>query len=110
MNLNVELEGEVAVVTVPLESLDADNAKEFKKEISPVLENYTKVLLDLRQLQFVDSSGLGAILSSLRALTAKDGDLKLYGVTKKVRALFELVRMHRLFEIFNTREEGIQAF
>lgn len=110
MNLPVETVGDVAVATIPLESLDADNSKEFKRAMAAILENHDKVLLDLRQLQFVDSSGLGAILSSLRTLTAKNGDLKLYGVTKKVRALFELVRMHRLFEIFNTREEGIQAF
>lgn len=68
-----------------------------------------RAVLDMSQLQFVDSSGLGAILSCLRELNKRDGDLSLCGLTKPVRTLFELVRMHRVFEIFNTREEAIRA-
>ena len=69
-----------------------------------------KVIFDLSQLLFVDSSGLGAFLSALRTLNTQGGDLKLCGMTKQVRVLFELVRMHRIFEIFNTQEEALRAF
>ncbi len=92
------------------ETLDASNTKEFKRDVAPVLESDPKLIFDLSKLQFVDSSGLGALLSCLRQLNSSGGDLKLCGMCKPVRALFELVRMHRIFEIFNTREEAIQAF
>ncbi|HUA85707.1 MAG TPA: STAS domain-containing protein [Bryobacteraceae bacterium] len=50
------------------------------------------------------------MLSCLRQLSAKNGDLKLFGMSKQVRGLFELVRMHRIFDIYPTREEAIRAF
>jgi len=64
----------------------------------------------LGRLRFVDSSGLGAFISCLRKLNAKGGDLKLCGMSKQVRAVFELVRMHRIFDIFGTRDEALRAF
>jgi anti-sigma B factor antagonist len=50
------------------------------------------------------------MLSCLRQLSAKSGDLKLCGMSKQVQGLFELVRMHRIFDIFGTREEAVRAF
>ncbi len=100
----------VAVTVMPLEELDASNAGDFKRDIAPVLEANTKLVLDLSRLRFVDSSGLGAFISCLRKLNAKGGDLKLCGMSKQVRAVFELVRMHRIFEIYHTKEEAVRAF
>ena len=69
-----------------------------------------KLVLDLARLRFVDSSGLGAFISCLRKLNAKGGDLKLCGLSKQVRAAFELVRMHRVFDIHATSEDAVRAF
>ena len=102
--------GDVGVAAVAVEELDASNAGELKRDIAPVLEANTKLVLDLSRLRFVDSSGLGAFISCLRKLNAKGGDLKLCGMSKQVRAVFELVRMHRIFDIFATREEAARAF
>ena len=109
MELATEKLGDVTIVVLPGEQLDAGNAKEFKRDILPVLEPCSKVVFDLRELRFVDSSGLGAILSCLRQLNAKGGDLKLCEMTKPVRALFELVRMHKIFDIYVTRGEALRA-
>ena len=105
MELTTEKIGDVTVVVLPGEQLDASNAKEFKRDIAPLLEPRGKVVFDLAELRFVDSSGLGAFLSFLRQLNAKGGDLKLCGMTKPVRALFELVRMHKIFDICGTKDE-----
>ncbi len=110
MEIVVDKVGDVAVVEIPVEELDASNTGELKHDIAPVLEANTKLVIDLSRLRFVDSSGLGAMLSCLRQLTAKGGDLKLSGMRKQVRAVFELVRMHRIFDIYDTREEAVRAF
>ena len=73
---------------MPVDELDASNAGEFKRDIAPVLQANTKLVLDLSRLRFVDSSGLGAMLSCLRQLSAKSGDLKLCGMSKQVRGAF----------------------
>ena len=110
MEIAVEKMDDLAVATIPVDELDASNAAELKRDIAPILEANTRLVFDLGQLQFVDSSGLGAMLSCLRQLSAKGGDLKLCCMSKQVRAAFELVRMHRIFDIFATREDAVRAF
>jgi anti-sigma B factor antagonist len=98
------------VVEVQEKVLDARSAKEFRREVEKALESRKQVVFDLSSLVFVDSSGLGTLLSCLRQVSNNGGDLKLCALTSQVRAVFQLVRMHRLFDIYNTREEAIQAF
>jgi anti-sigma B factor antagonist len=94
------------IVTVPGEHLDVGNSKGFREALQPLLEEHATVLLDLGAVDFVDSSGLGSLLSCLRTMNAKDGDLRLFGMRKPVRAMFELVRMHRLFAIYENEEDA----
>jgi sigma-B regulation protein RsbU (phosphoserine phosphatase) len=110
MELMCESIGDVMVVVLAGAQLDASTAEEFKRDIMPVLEAHPQAVFDLSRLTFVDSSGLGAFLSCLRHVQAQGGDLKLCGLTPPVRALFELVRLHRIFHIFDTPEAAIRAF
>jgi anti-sigma B factor antagonist len=110
MPIRIEQIDSVTIAHLDGQTLDASNAREFKSEIAPSISANARLVLDLSQLKFIDSSGLGALLSCLRQLNAIGGELKLYGMIKPVRALFELVRMHRVFEIFNTREEAFRSY
>lgn len=96
------------LVEITADHLDAGNTSEFKRLVQPHLDSNQRVVLDMQALQFVDSSGLGTLLSCLRVMNNKQGVLQLVGMTKPVRALFELVRMHRIFPIFNTLDEAQQ--
>jgi anti-sigma B factor antagonist len=100
----------LVVLTPQAEFLDASNTKAFKTDVAAALSGQSKVIMDLHKVTFLDSSGCGAILSILKQLNAAGGDLKLCAVTKPVRAMFELVRMHRILDICNTREEAVKAF
>lgn len=110
MDITVERVGDVAVAAVPVEELDAGNTEEFKRDMAPVLEANAKVVLDLSRLRLIDSSGLGSFLSFLRKLNRKGGDMKLFGMSKQVRTVVELLRMNRILNIFTTREEAVRAF
>lgn len=110
MEIAAKHSGDVAIVELPVEELDASNAADLKRDMAPLLDAHTKLVLDLSRLHFLDSSGLGAFLSCLRKLNAKGGDLKLCGMSKQVRAVFELVRMNRIFEICASQEEAVRAF
>lgn len=102
--------GDVTVALLPMNELDAGNSADFKRDVAPLLEDTTKLVFDLSRLRFVDSSGLGAFISCLRKLNAKGGDVKLSGMSKQVRGVFELVRMHRIFDIYATKEDAVRAF
>src|ERR671927_301285 len=110
MEIPVDKVDDVAIALIPVDELDASNAPELKRNIAPVLDANMKLVIDLSKLHFVDSSGLGAMLSCLRQLSSKGGDLKLCGMSSQVRIAFELVRMHRIFDIFPTKEEAVRAF
>jgi anti-sigma B factor antagonist len=110
MEIPVDRMDGVTVAALPMQELDASNAVDFKRDVGPLLEANTKLVFDLNRVRFVDSSGLGAFISCLRKLNAKGGDLKLCGMSKQVRAVFELVRMHRVFDICGTREEAVRMF
>ena len=111
MKIEVEVlpENRGAIVAIASENLDAGNAKTFKDALQPLLEANAAVLIDMSSLSFVDSSGLGALLGCLRTMNNRNGQLKLFAMAKPVQALFELVRMHRIFSIYNSREEALAA-
>ena len=110
MVIPVEMSGDVAIALVSVEELDAGNAGEFKRDLAPLLEANRKIVLDLSRLRFSDSSGLGAFISCLRKVNANGGDLKLCAMSDRVRALFELVQLQRVFDIYSTREEAVRSF
>jgi anti-sigma B factor antagonist len=105
-----ETVGNVLVLTPQGEDLDASNTSDFKRDMGPLIEGQTRVVLCLARVRFVDSSGCGALISLLRQLKSRGGDMKLCEIDKQVRSLFELVRMHRVFDIYNTCQEAIRAF
>jgi anti-sigma B factor antagonist len=115
MDTKMELKGiiennDVLVIELREDNLDASNVREFKDAIGAVIHERTQVVLDMSGVKFVDSSGLGALISCLRQLNGRRGDFKLCAMSKTVRALFELMRMHRVFNIHDTREEAVRSF
>jgi anti-sigma B factor antagonist len=90
--------------------LDASNSKPLQKIFPEWLEKTPLVAFDCSQLDFIDSSGLGAIVGCLRKAIDKNGDLRLAGLSEKVAMVFELTKATRLFSIFANRSEAVASF
>ena len=110
MELQDEKQGDILVIKVLGGRLDAYCAQTFKKQVVGLLGDNEKVVVALDDISFVDSSGLGALLSCLREANKRGGDMKIAGTQPPVRAMFELTRMHRVLEIFNTVDEAVQSY
>jgi anti-sigma B factor antagonist len=108
-NATVEAIGSVSVLTVSATFLDASNAPALKQQVAGLVERASRLVLDLSSVEFVDSSGCGAILTCLRQVNGVGGKLAVCGVTRPVRALFELVRMNRILDIHDSREAAVKA-
>ncbi len=106
----VGTDNNVLLIELNEENLDASNAREFRDAIQLMMSECQRVVLDMSGVKFVDSSGLGALISCLRMLNSREGDFKLCAMSKSVRALFELMRIDRVFNIHNTREEAVRSF
>ena len=110
MGLDINKIGDVAIVLLPGDTLEASNLQDFKANMEPVLEANNKIVFDMSQIRFVDSTGCGAFLSFLKMLKNKGGGLKLCSITDPVQALFNLMSFDKLFGIFKTREDAVKAF
>jgi anti-sigma B factor antagonist len=100
--LQTHADGNALVVKLTQTRLDAKIAVNFKEQMTALInEGNTKIVLDLSGVDFVDSSGLGAIVTCLKVLGRK-GDLVISGVKNDVMTMFVLTRMDRVFQMFPT--------
>ena len=100
MFLKRENRGAVCIIRLP-ERLTMAHAAAHRHAIRDVVdEGYERLVMDLSEVEFVDSSGLSVLVSALKAARNADGDVVLAGPTPEVQALIELTRLHHLFEIF----------
>ena len=100
----------VMVIQTGEESLDASNVRDFREQMQNLIKTQTRVVLDMSSLKFVDSSGLGALISCLRDLNGRKGEFRLSNMSRSVLALFELMRMHRVFGIHETVQDALASF
>lgn len=97
------------IATVTEKRLDAKIAVSFKEEMAALINaGATTVVLDLGGVGFVDSSGLGAIVTSLK-LIGRKGDLLVTGVKDDVMTMFTLTRMDRVFQMFPTTDDALNS-
>ena len=93
--------------------LDASNAPEFKKTIVALLEqDYDNLIISFSETQFLDSAGLGALVSVLKSASQFKKRVVLTQLTDQVKQIFELTKLYRLFEIYETLDEaknGVEA-
>ncbi|HEX4229956.1 MAG TPA: STAS domain-containing protein [Bryobacteraceae bacterium] len=101
--------GQATVIKLFESRLGGDIAAEFKTEIEKYVEaGETRIVLDLANLTFMDSSGLGAILSVFKMI-GKRGDLAIAGTQGAVQNLFRLTHMDKVFRSYATVPEAIAA-
>lgn len=111
MELLNQIQGaDVLVIQMQEDNLDASNVRAFREGMQALIKDKTKVVLDMSSLKFVDSSGLGALISCLRDTNSRKGDFRLSNMSRSVLALFELMRMHRVFGIHETAEGAVASF
>lgn len=109
MQLEEKKIGDILKVKVLGKRIDASGAMDFKSQMLDWINaGSRRILLDLSEVDFVDSSGLGAIVSSLKAI-GNGGDLFICGVRETVMSLFRLTRMNRVFQIFDSEEQALRV-
>lgn len=107
---NARKENDILIVHPDVHRLDASVAVSFQEKMADLISaGHTSIVLDLSGTEFIDSSGLGSIVSSLKRMN-NTGDLILCGISKNVMAMFKLTRMDRVFQIFSSEDEAIASF
>jgi anti-sigma B factor antagonist len=103
-------EGRVIVMKLP-EQLNGPEGKTFVRNLQPLFEVERPCLvLDCSQLQYMDNLGIDLLLYCMDEAMKRDGDLKLAALSLSSAAILELMRVDRLFEVFETAEEAARSF
>jgi anti-anti-sigma factor len=111
MDFTKEKHEDIVVEVVNLTRATLKEAEEFKQTLAQDIElGARKIVVDLTECEFIDSTFLGALVVSLKKITNLGGDLRLVGFQPAVHSMFELTRMYRVFEAFKTKEEAVNSF
>jgi anti-sigma B factor antagonist len=97
------------VLCVHEQRIDAHNSSELKTTLLHLIEQgESHIIVQLEDVRFIDSSGLGALLSGHKNALSKSGRLVLVNVQKQVLSMFELTRLNRVFEIYTDIDEVLK--
>ncbi len=100
-------EHEGVVVVSPQSNLDSETTGDFQAQVDELLRaGWHYFVIDLGNVRFVDSSGLGALVRLYKRLRIGEGDVRLARVPPNLRKILELTRLSRVFDIFTTVEEA----
>lgn len=97
----IVLRGEIGTETV----------NHFKDRVDQILaEGQNKLIMDFKDVNYLNSMGLGVVAATLKKVKKNKGDLKLINLSPAVKELFELTRLTKVFEIFESEENAVESF
>ena len=107
MNIDTERQPNVNILTPSVRRLDASVAAAFKEAITREIGDDQKALImDFSKIDFIDSSGLGTLVSLLKMMNGK-GEMTLCALNPGIRNMFNLTRMDRIFRICPDRAAAL---
>jgi anti-sigma B factor antagonist len=107
MELLAENFGDILVIRADQDRIDAACAIRFKDQMRDLTQTpAARIILDMSQVAFIDSSGLGAVVAAMKAI-GPDRQLELSGLTETVQKVFRLTRMDTIFKIHDTLAFGV---
>lgn len=110
MEINRRESGEIIIFDINGE-IDLYNAPEIKEKIKEEMnKNKVNIVINLDKVSYIDSSGIGVLISSLSNLKKVGGALKLINVYASVRKVFELTKLTSFFDIYDSETDALAAF
>jgi anti-sigma B factor antagonist len=103
--------GDVSVVDVVGRITLGEGASALRETIRGlVAKDQKKVLLNLGEVSYIDSSGIGELVSGFTSVTNHGGQLKLLGLTKRVQDLLQITKLYTVFDIYDSEASAVRSF
>ena len=110
MNIQEDTKGDIFICSM---------GGEVNLETSPILrklferlikENKKKIIVDLAGVSYIDSSGLATLIEMLQRLKGIDAKMRICGIQQKVKYVFEITKLDKLFEMFEDQQKAQEGF
>ncbi len=109
MDLEEKHKDNILIIKTLNKRLDAHSIDDFKSKLSNHIKNNERaIVLDISEIDFIDSSGLGAIVSILKIMKG-NGDIVICGASDTVMRMFKLTRMNKIFNMFENEKQAEAA-
>ncbi len=103
--------GKVTVVDLSGRIVLGDGSALLRTTIRRLLADQRKmILLNLADVDYIDSSGIGELVSGFTAVKNQSGDLKLLHLTKKVKDLLQITKLYTVFDVFTDESQALRSF
>ena len=110
MEITVTTEGKVNILALK-GKLDLANAAKMKDAVKPLLESpQTSIHLNMKDVEFINSSGLGALVSLMKEVRVHKGRLTLSDLAPYVNEIFDITQLSHVFEIYQNMDEAIASY
>lgn len=110
MQVSEKRNNDIAIYNVKGD-IDINSSPEVRKVFDRIVnEKMTKIVINLTGVPYIDSSGLATLVEMLKRTRTYGGKIKLSNLTAKVKSLFEITKLEKLFEIYDTEEEATSNF
>jgi anti-sigma B factor antagonist len=111
MKIDVKEYNDVSVLTVRGNLMGGPETLAVHEKVKELIDqNRLKIVIDLSNVKWMNSSGLGTMMGCMTSLKNAGGDLKLCGVTEKVKSLFMITKLITIFDTHDTPEDAVAAF
>ena len=103
--------GDVTVVDAAGRITLGEGASTFRDKIRDLVTGGNKkLLLNLAEISYIDSSGIGELVSSYTTVTNLGGSVKLLNLTKRVQDLLQITKLYTVFEVFDDETKAVRSF
>ncbi len=111
MKIKKNPQGDVMVLELSGKIMGGPDHDKFKGEVNEILEkDFTNVVLDFSGVPWINSTGLGIIISGFHSIKARDGVMKVCSVKERVLSIFYISQLENIFEVYETRDEALASF
>ncbi len=111
MKMTQEVRGDVVVLHLAGQLMGGPDADAVRDAVQAVLkQGHRKILVDLQEVSWVNSTGLGVLISSHISTTGSGGHLKLMRASRRIDSIFTVTRLNTVFEIFDDEAAALESF
>lgn len=103
--------GDVAVLHLQGKIMGGPDATSLHEKLHELIETGTRsVVIDLRDVDWMNSSGLGILIGGLSAIRKSGGDLRLASVTEKIEEVLRITKLDRVFDVYGSTDEAVSSY
>lgn len=103
--------GEIAIIEIRGSLIGDGDTDRFRREVSDFIEQGNRsLIINMQKVNYMNSSGIGAIISAHASYKKNGGDVKLIGLSESVENLLAITRLVEIFDVHDSMDEAIQSF